>query len=41
MAKLKLGLHDIFNKGKSIDTELTRVINEAVSKGISNEKNKI
>ncbi len=34
MAKLKLDLHDIFNKGKSIDSELTRVINEATSKGI-------
>ena len=34
MAKLKLDLHDIFNKGKSIDTELNRVINEAVDKGI-------
>ncbi|MCK4994260.1 MAG: Smr/MutS family protein [Candidatus Omnitrophica bacterium] len=34
MAKLKLDLHDIFNKGKSIDAELTRVINEAVDKGI-------
>lgn len=34
MAKLKLDLHDIFNKGKSIDIELNRVINEAVDKGI-------
>jgi len=34
MAKLKLDLHDIFNKGKSIDAELDRVINEAVNKGI-------
>ena len=34
MAKLKLDLHDIFNKGKSIDSELTRVINEATDKGI-------
>ena len=33
MAKIKLDLHDIFNKGKSIDAELTRVINEAVDKG--------
>ena len=34
MAKLKLDLHDIFNKGKKIDIELNRVINEAVDKGI-------
>lgn len=34
MAKLKLDLHDIFNKGKTIDAELNRVINEALSKGI-------
>ncbi len=34
MAKLKLDLYDIYNKGKSIDLELNRVINEAVSKGI-------
>jgi DNA-nicking Smr family endonuclease len=35
MAKIKLDLHDIFNKGRSIDTELNRVIEEAVQKGIS------
>ena len=35
MAKIKLDLHDIFNKGSSIDTELNRVIQEAVDKGIS------
>jgi DNA-nicking Smr family endonuclease len=35
MAKLKLDLHDIFNRGHSIDTELNRVIQEAVDKGIS------
>ena len=34
MAKLKLDLHDIFNKGKTIDVELNRVLNEAVDKGI-------
>jgi len=34
MAKLKLDLHDIFNKGRAIETELNRVINEAASKGI-------
>ncbi len=35
MAKIKLDLHDIFNKGKEIDTELRRVIFEAVEKKIS------
>jgi DNA-nicking Smr family endonuclease len=35
MAKLKLDLHDIFNRGHSIDAELNRVIQEAVDKGIS------
>jgi len=35
MAKIKLDLHDIFNRGHSIDTELNRVIQEAVDKGIS------
>ena len=35
MAKLKLDLHDIFNKGKKIDAELERVIREACAKGIS------
>lgn len=35
MAKIKLDLHDIFNKGRSIDTELERVIKEAVDKRIS------
>ena len=35
MAKLKLDLHDIFNKGRSIDTELDQVIQEAVQKKIS------
>ena len=35
MAKIKLDLHDIFNKGRSIDTELQRVIDEAVAKRIS------
>ncbi len=34
MAKIKLDLHDIFNKGYSIDSELNRVINEAVQKKI-------
>ena len=35
MAKIKLDLHDIFNKGQSIDAELNRVIEDAVQKGIS------
>ena len=35
MAKLKLDLHDIYNKGSSIDQELNRVIQEAVEKKIS------
>lgn len=34
MAKLKLDLHDIFNKGKVIDDELNRIIEEAVEKKI-------
>lgn len=34
MAKLKLDLHDIFNKGKQIDDELDRVVKEAVEKRI-------
>lgn len=35
MAKLKLDLHDIFNKGSAIDDELERIIQEAVNKKIS------
>ena len=35
MAKLKLDLHDIYNRGKDIDTELDRVIQEAVQKRIA------
>jgi DNA-nicking Smr family endonuclease len=35
MAKIKLDLHDIFNKGRSIDAELNRVIREALEKRIS------
>ncbi|MDG5767810.1 Smr/MutS family protein [Balneolales bacterium ANBcel1] len=34
MAKLKLDLHDIFNKGERIDSELERIIDEAVEKKI-------
>ena len=35
MAKIKLDLHDIFNKGQAIETELGRVIREAVEKKIA------
>ncbi|NGX42369.1 MAG: hypothetical protein K940chlam7_00649 [Chlamydiae bacterium] len=35
MAKLKLDLHDVYNKGRAIDEELNRVIHEAVEKKIS------
>jgi DNA-nicking Smr family endonuclease len=35
MAKLVLDLHEIFNKGFSIDRELNRIINEAVEKKIA------
>lgn len=34
MAKLKLDLHDIYNKGDKIEAELNRVIQEAVEKRI-------
>ncbi len=34
MAKLKLDLHDIFSNGRAIEKELSRVIQEAVSKRI-------
>jgi len=34
MAKLKLDLHDIYNRGARIDDELERVIQEAVDKRI-------
>ncbi|MBQ3834486.1 MAG: Smr/MutS family protein [Elusimicrobia bacterium] len=34
MAKLKLDLHDIFNKGNLIDKALTDVINDAVKKKV-------
>ncbi len=34
MSKLKLDLHDIFNKGRRIDEELERVMDEAVKKRI-------
>ncbi|TVR58519.1 MAG: DNA mismatch repair protein MutS [Gemmatimonadales bacterium] len=34
MAKLKLDLHDIYNRGRRIDDELERVIREAVERRI-------
>ncbi len=34
MAKLKLDLHDIYNKGDLIDRELDRIIDEAIEKKI-------
>lgn len=34
MAKLKLDLHDIYNRGGQIDAELNRIVQEAVSKKI-------
>jgi DNA-nicking Smr family endonuclease len=34
MAKLKLDLHDIYNRGGQIETELNRVIQDAVEKRI-------
>ena len=35
MAKIVLDLHDIYNKGISIDAELNRVIVEAIEKKIA------
>mgnify|MGYP001611220925 FL=1 len=35
MGKIKLDLHDIFNKGGEIEAQLNRAIEEAVSKRIS------
>ena len=34
MAKLKLDLHDIYNKGDKIEAELNRVMQEAIDKKI-------
>ena len=34
MAKLKLDLHDIYNKGRHIDDALYTILEEAVEKGI-------
>ncbi len=35
MAKIKLDLHGIFNKGRDIENELNRVINDAIEKRIA------
>ncbi len=35
MAKITLDLHDIYNKGQKIDTELNRAVEEAVKKRIN------
>jgi DNA-nicking Smr family endonuclease len=35
VAKIVLDLHDIFNKGQAIDSELNRVMQEAVDKKIA------
>ncbi len=34
MAKIKLDLHDIYNRGDKIDKELNRVVQEALEKRI-------
>lgn len=34
MAKLKLDLHDIYNKGDKIDAKLNRIVQEALDKRI-------
>jgi DNA-nicking Smr family endonuclease len=35
MAKLKLDLHDIYNRGAQIDSELNRIVKEAMEKRIA------
>jgi len=35
MAKLKLDLHDIYNRGNQIDAELNRIVQEALDKKIA------
>jgi DNA-nicking Smr family endonuclease len=35
MAKLKLDLHEIYNKGDAIDVELRRIVQEAVDRRIA------
>lgn len=34
MAKLKLDLHDIYNKGDTIEAELNRIVREAVDRRV-------
>ena len=34
MAKLKLDLHEIYNRGYQIDAELNRIVEEAIEKKI-------
>ena len=34
MAKLKLDLHEIYNRGYQIDTELNRIVQEAIDRKI-------
>lgn len=34
MAKLKLDLHDIYNKGGMIDKELNRIVEEAIERRV-------
>jgi len=34
MAKLKLDLHDIYNRGAQIDTELNRIVQEAIQRRV-------
>jgi dsDNA-specific endonuclease/ATPase MutS2 len=34
LAKLKLDLHDIYNRGGQIDAELNRIVQEAIAKKI-------
>ena len=34
MAKLKLDLHDIYNRGGEIDAELNRIVQEAIDRKI-------
>jgi dsDNA-specific endonuclease/ATPase MutS2 len=35
MAKLKLDLHDIYNRGDQIDSELNRIVEEALERRIN------
>jgi DNA-nicking Smr family endonuclease len=34
VAKLKLDLHDIYNRGREIDTELNRIMQEAIERRV-------